>query len=31
LRGVLSDQERGSFSNSHRSSSEGTFRVGAPE
>ena len=31
LRGVLSARERGSFSNSHRPSSEGTFRVDAPE
>ena len=31
LRGVLSAREHGSFSNSHRPSSEGTFRVDAPK
>ena len=31
LRGVPTGRERGSFSNSHRPSSEGTFRVDAPE
>jgi hypothetical protein len=31
LRGVLSAREFGSFSNSHRPSSEDTFRVDAPE
>jgi hypothetical protein len=30
LRGVLSARERGSFRNSHRPSSEDTFRVDAP-
>jgi hypothetical protein len=30
LRGVLSARERGSFRNSHRPSSEGTFRVDVP-